>query len=55
VPVNHRPKLSRHEVLTCAAKLSELAEWMAGRGMPLAYHDQMGAITEDEDDVNWLM
>ena len=55
VPVNNRPKLSRDEVLAYAVKLSEVAKWVADRGMPFAYHHHMGSIIEDEDDVNWLM
>jgi inosose dehydratase len=54
-PVNDRPKLSRDAVHAYAKKLSELAKWMADRGMPLAYHHHMGSSIEDEDDVNWLM
>ncbi len=54
-PVNNRPKLSRDEVSAYAAKLTELAKWMAGEGMPLAYHHHMGSVIEAEDDVNWLM
>ncbi|MGP6086863.1 myo-inosose-2 dehydratase [Antarctobacter jejuensis] len=54
-PVNNRPKLSKDEVQAYAAKLSELAKWMADQGMPMAYHHHMGSIIEDEDDVNWLM
>jgi inosose dehydratase len=37
------------------AKLSELAKWMADKGLPMAYHHHMGAIIESEDDVNWFM
>lgn len=55
VPVNHRPKLSRDEVLAYAKKLSEVAKWVTDRGMPFAYHHHMGSIIEAEDDVNWLM
>lgn len=55
VPVNARPKFSRDEVYAYAAKLSELAKWMADAGMALAYHHHMGSFIEDEDDVNWLM
>lgn len=55
VPVNDRPKLSRDEVLAYGAKLTELAQWMADLGMPMAYHHHMGSIIESEDDVNWLM
>lgn len=54
-PVNNRPKLSRDEVLAYAAKLGELAKWVAGQGLTLSYHHHMGSIIEDEDDVNWLM
>jgi inosose dehydratase len=55
VPVNNRPKLSRDEVLAYARKLTEVAKWVAGQGMPFAYHHHMGSIIESEDDVNWLM
>ncbi|WP_420396616.1 myo-inosose-2 dehydratase [Nioella sp.] len=55
VPVNNRPKLSRDELLAYAAKLTEVAKWVAGQGMPFAYHHHMGSIIESEDDVNWLM
>ena len=55
-PVNdRRPKLSRDEIRAYGAKLTEVAKWMADRGMPLAYHHHMGSIIEAEDDVNWLM
>ncbi len=54
-PVNHRPKLSKDEVKAYAAKITELAKWMADQGMPMAYHHHMGTIIESEDDVNWLM
>lgn len=54
-PVNDRPKLSKDEVLAYAAKLTELAKWMADQGMPMAYHHHMGTIIESEDEVNWLM
>jgi len=54
-PVNDRPKLSRDEVKAYGAKLSEVAKWMAGEGMMLAYHHHMGSMIEDQDDVDWLM
>ena len=55
VPVNARPKLTKAEVTAYAAKLSELAKWVADQGMTLVYHHHMGSMIEDEDDVNWLM
>ncbi len=54
-PVTARVKLTEAEVRGYAAKLTELAEWMQGLGMPMAYHPHMGTIIEDEDDLNWLM
>ncbi len=54
-PVNNRPKLSRDEVTAYAAKLSEVAKWMADQGLVLSYHHHMGSMIEDEDDINWLM
>ena len=54
-PLDHRPKLSRDEVLGYGARLGELAKWMAGQGVPLAYHHHMGSIIEDAEDIDWLM
>ncbi len=54
-PVNARPQLSRDEVMAYGARLTELAEWMADQGMPLAYHHHMGSIIESEADVDALM
>lgn len=54
-PVNARPKLSRAEVTAYAAKLSELAKWMAEEGMVLAYHHHMGSMIEDREDIDALM
>ena len=54
-PVNNRPKLSRDEVAGYAAKLSEVAKWMADKGMMLAYHHHMGSMIEDAEDIDWLM
>lgn len=54
-PVSRRPKLGRDAVLAYAAKLSELAKWMAGQGMTLSYHHHMGSMIEDAEDIDWLM
>ncbi|MEM9060696.1 MAG: myo-inosose-2 dehydratase [Pseudomonadota bacterium] len=54
-PVNARPKLTREEIVAYAAKVTELAKWMAGQGMPMAYHHHMGSIIEAEADVDTLM
>jgi inosose dehydratase len=54
-PLSSRPKLARDEIATFGAKLSELAKWMAGEGMVLAYHHHMGSMIEDEEDIDALM
>lgn len=54
-PVNKRPKLGRDEVTDYARRLSEIAKWTADQGLPLVYHHHMGAIVEDQEDVDWLM
>lgn len=54
-PVNNRPKLARADVKAYAAKLSEVAKWMADQGMVLAYHHHMGSMIEDQEDIDALM
>ena len=55
VPVNNRPKLGRDAVFAYGRKLSELAKWMAGEGMTLAYHHHMGSFIESGEEIDWLM
>ncbi|MEM0978534.1 MAG: myo-inosose-2 dehydratase [Pseudomonadota bacterium] len=55
VAVSDRPTLSRDDIREYAQRISELAKWMDGLGMPMAYHHHMGTVIESEDDVNWLM
>ena len=55
VPVNNRPRLGRDAVFAYGRKLSELAKWMAGEGMTLAYHHHMGSFIEAEEEIDWLM
>ena len=54
-PLSKRPKLGRSDVMAYAAKLSELAKWMADEGMTLAYHHHMASMIEDAEDIDWLM
>ena len=54
-PVSRRPKLSRDEITAYARRLGELAKWMAGEGVPLAYHHHMGSFVEDGEDVDRLL
>jgi len=54
-PVAERPKLDRDQIKSYGARVTELAKWMGGEGMPLAYHHHMGTVIESEEDVNWFM
>ncbi|MBC6437689.1 MAG: myo-inosose-2 dehydratase [Rhodobacteraceae bacterium] len=54
-PLSCRPKLCRDEIMTYAAKLSELARWSAERGVVLGYHHHMGSMVQDAEDIDWLM
>jgi inosose dehydratase len=54
-PLSRRPKLSRGDIAAYAARLSELAKWMEGQGLVLAYHHHMGSMIQDAEDIDWLM
>lgn len=54
-PVNDRPKPGRDAIRDYAARLSDVARWMADQGMVLAYHHHMGSMIEDQDEIGWLM
>lgn len=54
-PVSRRPKLTRDEVMSYAAKLSEVAKWARDKGVDLSYHHHMGAMVQDAEDIDWLM
>lgn len=54
-PMNDRPRMTAEEIRAYGAKLTEIADWTAGQGMPLAYHHHMGSIIEAEADVDALM
>ena len=54
-PLGARPKLSRAEIGSYGAKLTELAKWMEGEGLMMAYHHHMGSMIEDQDDIDALM
>lgn len=55
ISVNARPTLSRGDITEYGQKLTEIAKWSAGQGMPLAFHHHMGTIIEAEADVDALM
>ncbi|GGL49912.1 myo-inosose-2 dehydratase [Wenxinia marina] len=54
-PLSQRPKLSADEIGAYGRKLGELAKWMAGEGMTLAYHHHMGSMIEAPGDIDRMM
>jgi len=55
VPVADRPRLAQDDYPAYGAKLTELAEYMADRGVPMTYHHHMGTVIETEAEVDRLM
>jgi inosose dehydratase len=54
-PVSKRPRLPAGDFKDYGGKLTALAEYMAERGVPMAYHHHMGTIVETEAEVGLLM
>ena len=54
-PLSHRPRLCDGEWRDFAARLTELAESVARRGVRLAYHHHMGTVVENEAEIDRLM
>ena len=50
-----RPKMSNDEWKDYCSKISELAKFLDGEGMPLAYHHHMGTVIESEEDTIRLL
>jgi inosose dehydratase len=53
--ISKRPRLAEDEIRSFGHKLTELAEWMAGEGMPMSYHHHIGTVIENEREVDLLM
>jgi inosose dehydratase len=54
-PVSKRPRLPARDFPAYGRKLTALAEYMAGRGVRMAYHHHMGTVIESEDEIDRLM
>jgi inosose dehydratase len=54
-PVSRRPRLPPADFKAYGARLTELAEYMAGRGVPMTYHHHMGTIVESDAEIDLLM
>jgi len=55
VPSSHRPRLPDAEFRAYGRKLTALAEHLADRGVPMAYHHHMGTIVENQREIELLM
>lgn len=55
VPLARKPVLSQAEMRTYAGRVTEFADWCAGQGMPLSYHHHMGAVVQNEDEIDAFM
>lgn len=55
VPVSTRPRFADGDWAGYGRKLTEMAEWMADQGVPMAFHHHMGTLVETEADVDNLM
>ena len=54
-PLSQRPRLAPEDYAAYGAKLTAVAEHMAARGVPMAYHHHMGTIIETEAEIDALM
>lgn len=54
-PVNDAPVLTPGEMADFGAKVEELAEFLAGEGVALAYHHHMGTIVETPEEIDAFM
>jgi len=55
VALSRRPRLAPEQFEAYGRKLTALAEHMAGRGVPMAYHHHMGTVVETQRDIDLLM
>ena len=54
-PLSLRPRIADEQFQSYGTKLTELAEWMAERGVALTYHHHMGTIVESQREIDLLM
>jgi inosose dehydratase len=50
-----RPQMDSEEWSSFCKKMSEMAKFLEGEGMPLAYHHHMGTVIETQDDTVRLL
>ena len=55
IPLSRRPRLAEGDWPRFGAALTEVAAYLAERGMRLAYHHHMGTVVETEAEIDRLM
>ncbi|MGH7121258.1 MAG: myo-inosose-2 dehydratase [Acetobacteraceae bacterium] len=55
VPLPERPRMSEAEWPGFLERLSELGEWMADRGVRMAFHPHMGTVIETAEEIDRLL
>jgi len=55
VPRSRRPTLGLDEWPRFGERLTEVAEYLRGRGLRLAYHHHIGTVVETEEEIDRLM
>jgi inosose dehydratase len=55
VPASRRRRLSPDQFKHLGAKMTELAEHMAGRGVRMAYHHHVATVVETDEEIDQLM
>ena len=53
--VSQRPRLADADFPAYGRRLTDLAEWMATEGVPMAFHHHMGTVVENQREVDLLM
>jgi len=54
-PLATRPRLDEAQIRDYGHKMTDFAAWCTEQGMPIAYHHHMGAVIEQERDLDLLM
>ena len=54
-PLSQRPRMTEAQWVEYAARMTQLADYMAGEGVKMAYHHHMGTVIETEAEVDKLM
>jgi inosose dehydratase len=55
MPLSKRPKLAEKEWQPFSRHLDEVASYLSGQGMQMAYHHHMGTVIQAEDEVDRMM